>query len=77
MRTVTRIETYDGALHDTRSAANHHLDVALGNVMLPLVKSLVAAEKYGKMVEVFNANTEALREIVRIKDDMKMEASEE
>ena len=77
MRSVTHIETYDGALHDTGSAAIHHLEKKLGDVMLPLAKQIVNDPKYGKVCDLLNASTETLREIVRIQDDMKMEAREE
>jgi hypothetical protein len=77
MNTISAVETFDGRIHRTQQEARHHLEKLLGDVMLPLAGRLAQAEKYTKIADMLNSETETLRAIVQIQDDMKLEASED
>lgn len=77
MRRVTKIETYDGKIHDTEAAARKHLDAQYADVLCRLAHKLTAAEKYANICEVLDASGDALRAMLAIKADLAIEPREE
>lgn len=78
MKSVTMIETCDGLKHPNQERAERHLDALVGDLITRLAHKLVATDcKYVKITEVLDSTTEVMREIVRLKDDMKLVREDE
>lgn len=75
MKRVSRIQTFDGLLHESPQAAQRHLDKLYGDLLLPLCHKLVHKTngKYGKTADFLDANLETFAALLRIKQDMTPE----
>jgi len=76
MKTVEKIETFDGIIHDSYRLAKIHLEKKFGELLTPLAHRLTQAEKYVKIAEILESELETMRALLRIHDDLKMEAPE-
>lgn len=77
MRRVTKVETYDGKIHDTEAAARKHLDAQYADVLCRLAHKLTTAEKYAKICEILDESSDAFRAMLTIKADFAIAPREE
>lgn len=70
MKIVTRVQTFDGATHDTSVIAQRYLDRLYADSLCELAHKLVHIEKYAKMCEWIDANLGAFEMLQVIKQDM-------
>ena len=77
MRQVTKIETFDGVIHDNVKDANKHLEVQYANVLCPLAHKIVAAEKYSKICDLIDATLAEFAKLIKITEDMALQPEDE
>lgn len=77
MRQVTKIETFDGVLHDNVKEARKHLEVQYADVLCPLAHKITAAEKYSKICDLVDANLAEFAKLIKIKEDMALQPEDE
>ncbi len=80
MKLVTRVETYDGKLHEDACAARHYLSEQEGAQISALARLIIIGEgKYARAVELLESpETEKhLRALLRIRDDLTLVREEE
>lgn len=77
MKTIERIETFDGEIHPSFREAQKHLEELMGEILSPMARTLAQLGKFKDTLAFLESNVEAFRQIVRIRDDMKMEESEQ
>lgn len=71
MKTVQRIITYDGKIHEDVRAAKHHLDVMYGNIIMPLSHQLYQLNGTTTISKYIDANLDTFELLKTIKSDMK------
>lgn len=70
MKTITKVQTDDGTIHDSSEAALKHLDARFADALLPLAKKLTACSRYTEVCDVLSNNLNAMREMVRLSDEI-------
>lgn len=77
MRWVQRIQTRDGALHETARDAKKHAEVMYANKLLPLAGKLAQMDKYSAVSEYLDANLDKFLELKALKDDLLLVEGED
>lgn len=77
MRTITRVETFDGAVHTGAAAARKHLDKLYGTELTRVAGHLAQIDKYQAACEYIDGNLGVFVYMHQIKQDMFMEAPDE
>jgi hypothetical protein len=78
MRKVTKVQTFDGILHDSQKAANSHLDRLYGKKLTKIsleIRGILG--KYDKTMDFIDQNLDAFLELKIIKDDMAVEEDDD
>lgn len=70
MKIVTRVQTFDGATHDTSVIAQRYLDRLYADSLCELAHKLVHIEKYAQMCEWIDTNLDLFDVLKAIKQDM-------
>ena len=73
MKRVSRIETRDGALHESERDAKRHADKAYGDALLHIGREL-AQQKYTFVTDYIDSNLAAFVELKALKDDLQLPA---
>ena len=75
MKLLTRVQTFDGALHNDQAAAARHLDRLYGAALSKLAHKIIAESdfKYSHLVEFLDGNLDSFKELMKIKADMVLE----
>lgn len=73
MKTVTKVQTFDGALHDTEAAARRHAEKLYGEALSRLAARLVAIQKYSPMMEFIDSNLSEFEKLKTLKSDTWLE----
>lgn len=77
MKAVTKIITCDGGAHDSTDDAKRHLEKVYGLELTRLAHRIIKAEKYVKITELLDSETDTLRNLIRLKDDMEMSRADD
>lgn len=77
MKWVQRIQTRDGALHETAREAKKHAEVMYGNKLLPLAGKLAQMDKYSAVSDYLDANLDTFLELKALKDDLELIPTED
>jgi hypothetical protein len=77
MKTIQKIQTFDGVLHDTHGGGRRHLEKMLGNVVSPLAHRLHQMNFAQKQEALAESEVDTMREIIRIVDDLGLEPPDE
>ena len=77
MKTISRIETFDGETHLTVSDARRHLDELYGTLVTGMANKLCRLDSFKSTLEYLETQTETMRQIVQIADDMPLELETE
>jgi hypothetical protein len=75
MKLLTRVQTFDGVLHNDRDAATRHLDRLYGAALSKLAHKIIAESdfKYSHLVEFLDGNLDSFKELMNIKADLVLE----
>ena len=75
MKLLTKVQTFDGQLHENRDAAMRHLDRVYGEAICTLVANMITETdgKYTKLQEYIDGNLESFKHLIDIKQDMVLE----
>jgi len=76
MKKVTKIETYDGLIHDTVKDAKKHLDKVYGDKLLNIGRSL-AYQNYTFVTDYLDKHLDVLVELKQIRDDLNLDADDD
>lgn len=76
MKYIERVMTYDGVLHISQNPAKQHLERKYANIICPLAHRLNNL-KFSELSEYIDKNLDTFAELIRIKNDMKMEDDDE
>lgn len=77
MKHVTKVQTKDGALHNSPSDARRYAEKLYGEALSRLAHNLVQIEKYLAMQEFVDQNLEVFAELKALKADIAMEPGDE
>ncbi len=72
MKRVSRIQTSDGALHESERDAKRHAERRYGDALLRHGRALTH-QKYTTVTDYLDANLDELVELQALKKDMEME----
>jgi hypothetical protein len=72
MKAVTRIQTFDGQLHETEYDAKNHVERIYGELLSSIAHKLVRIEKYTAMCDFVDANLDLFTQLSAIKADLLM-----
>lgn len=73
MQRIEMIKTKDGILHESVERAKLHLDNLYGNQLTPICIELAKLDgKYGPMVKWIDDNIERFRELLVLRDDLRL-----
>ena len=75
MKLLTKVQTFDGALHANHDAATRHLDRLYGDAICKLSSRMITETegKYMRIQEFIDDNLSAFEELIKIKQDMTVE----
>lgn len=73
MRRTTMYRTYDGSLHETQQRAKDHAKKVYGDFLTTIAHALCKLEKYSKILDYLDANTETLAHLKTLKEDTTLE----
>jgi len=76
MKAVTRIQTSDGKIHESRKEALKYLEVRYANILCPIGAKLHTL-KYTEILEYLDTNLEKFAELLQLKSDMNFVSDEE
>lgn len=76
MKTVTMIQTHDGAIHDSVKAATKYLEKQYGDLLLKHARALTKDMRYTATSEYLDSNLQDFVTLAKIKADMAMEIEE-
>lgn len=76
MRRVMKVQTLDGALHDSERDAKRHAEAKYADKLCSLAHKLVAITKYSDMLDFIDANLGVFEELQRLKADTILETNE-
>ena len=81
MKRVSRFETLDGVIHETKAKADKHLEMLYSNALIHIGKRMMVAyesKNYNTgLLEYIDTNLSEFVELKRIKDDMQLLNPEE
>lgn len=81
MKRVSRFETFDGVIHETKAKAVKHLEMLYSNALIHIGKRMMVAyesKNYNTgLLEYIDTNLSEFVELKRIKDDMQLLNPEE
>lgn len=81
MKRVSRFETFDGVIHETKAKAVKHLEMLYSNALIRIGKRMMVAyesKNYNTgLLEYIDTNLSEFVELKRIKDDMQLLNPEE
>lgn len=73
MHYVTKIQTFDGTLHETKKDALRHLDRLYGDAMTRICHQICSLDgKYRSITTWVDENLDVFKPLIRIKADMEM-----
>ena len=73
MKTVSKVMTFDGKLHDTQKDATRHVDAIYADKLSKIALKLVQIGKYAATGDYINDNLSLFVELASIKADLVME----
>lgn len=76
MKTVTKIQTQDGCLHDNEQRAKSHADQVYGEALSKAAHKLSHLTKYSDWMEFIDANLDTFTKLKALKDDIEHESDE-
>lgn len=71
MRYVKKVQTRDGALHETTGDATRHADKVYGDALLRIAREL-AQQKYSFVSEYIDRNLDAFAQLKALKEDLQL-----
>jgi hypothetical protein len=77
MKTVSKVMTFDGKLHDTQKDAVRHVEAIYADKLSKLAVKLVSIEKYVALGNFIDENLALFLELASIKADMEVEKDSE
>lgn len=72
MKYIEMVETFDGKRHESVDRATKHLETLLDAAITPLAHKLAMAGKYTTIRNILETETETMREIIAIKNDLNL-----
>lgn len=73
MRTVERVQTIDGQLHETLEAATRHAEKVYGLALSKLAGEMLKIEKYIGMQEFIDGSLDEFVRLAALKNDIRHE----
>lgn len=73
MKTVTKIQTRDGVLHDNEASAKRHANKVYADALSTLAAKLVKIEKYSPMMDFLDTRLDDFIELRALADDTVLE----
>ena len=73
MKTVSKVMTFDGKLHDTQKDATRHVEAVYADKLSKISMQLVRIDKYVATGDYINDNLSLFVELASIKADLVME----
>ena len=77
MKQVSRWETSDGKLHETYLEAKHHAENRYGLQLSAMAHELLRVEKYAEMLDKLDGFKGAMRLLLDLNEDLKIEEEDE
>lgn len=68
MKPVTKIQTFDGKLHDNQKAALKHIQARYADILLPICAKLTQM-KYTEIAQFIDDNLDLFSKLITIKQD--------
>ena len=69
MKIISKVKTFDGALHDSKKDATRHLDRLYANALLAVAGPIIAFTRRTELMEYLDAHLSAFAALQQIKDD--------
>lgn len=76
MKRVTRVQTFDGLVHDDQKAAQRHLDKLYADLLCSVAREL-SNQKYMFVTSYIDEHLDDFQRLRVIKADMSMEPAED
>lgn len=77
MKTVVKVMTFDGKLHNTQKDAVRYVEAIYADKLSKIALKLVQIGKYAATGDYINDNLSLFLELASIKDDLQMEKDSE
>lgn len=77
MKMVNKIQTSDGALHDSEELARRHAERLYGEALSKLVHPMAHLHKYSEWMDYVDRNLNGLLNLAKLKADINLEVETE
>lgn len=72
MKEITKIETFDGKLHDSEAQAKRHIENLYGLELSKISNKFITLTKIFDIQKMIDENLDAFIYLKKIKDDLKI-----
>lgn len=77
MKAVNKIQTADGALHDSEELARRHAEKVYGDALSKLVHPMAHLTKYAQWMDYVDRNLSAFVKLAALKADIDLDVETE